>query len=412
MERIRTALFLDFDNLFSGLLELDRKAAYTLAREPGKWLDALATWKLSRSGRRDFLLRRAYMNPAGWIKDTEEGNDSGRVYFSRFRPNLTKSGLEVMDCPTLTSGQKNAADIRIVIDVLQSLDANTRYDEFIIASGDADFTPLLQCLRAADRRTIIISSGVAAQAYRSVANVYIDAEDLVTLLVGGYNLEQEAELPVSATSSGIDVSDKHGTEYRDRVEQRVREYIGNSDGPVLLSRLGIRLRSEFGDIIDRSQWFSTGSLGRFISMMPDLYTRDHYVWNPDIQSEPGGEKDTPERIAQICRIADLPLLSSAKWKATIEMLVHYGNTHDFNLTQATAWTRDQLKKKGIQVGRQAIGVILRASFFGGAALNANPVPNVEDIQKALIRSTTNRVQAAGLDLTEQETSELEGYFQG
>lgn len=136
------------------------------------------------------------------------------------------------------------------------------------------------------------------------------------------------------------------------------------------------------------------------------------MWNPDIQSEPGGENDTTERIAQICRITDLPLLNSSKWKATIEMLVCYGNTHDFNLTQATAWTRDQLKKNGIQVGRQAIGVILRASFFGGAALNANPPPNADDIREALIKSTANRANAAGLELSEEEIAELKTFLQG
>ncbi len=147
-------------------------------------------------------------------------------------------------------------------------------------------------------------------------------------------------------------------------------------------------------------------------MMPDLRTKNHYVWNPDIHSEPGGEEDTPELITQIFQITDLPLLSPAKWKATIEMLAHYGNTHDFSLTQATAWTRDELKREGIQVGRQAIGVILRAALFGGAARSVNPGPNADDIRAALIRSTTDRAQAASLNLTEEEIAELEEWLQG
>ena len=70
--------------------------------------------------------------------------------------NLPSRDLKVIECFSLTN-RKNAADIRIVIDILQSLSRPTRYDEFIIASSDSDFTPLLQCLRANGHRTIILS---------------------------------------------------------------------------------------------------------------------------------------------------------------------------------------------------------------------------------------------------------------
>ena len=172
MERIRSAFFLDFDNIYGGMYQLDRDAAYALADAPGRLLEALATRRLPSGGRRDLLVLRAYLNPAGFIQDSERGNDTDRLYLSRYRPNLTRSGFEVVDCPALTYEQKNAADIRIVIDVLQRLNAKTYYDEFIVASSDADFTPLLQHLRASDRRTTIISTGTTAPAYRNIASVY------------------------------------------------------------------------------------------------------------------------------------------------------------------------------------------------------------------------------------------------
>ena len=188
MERLRSALFFDFDNIFRGLVDRHRHVAYALAEDPERFLAALATLGLTEQ-RRAVLVQRAYMNPAGSIQDAEKGNAQGRLFFHRFRPNFTRAGFEVIDCPVLTAGQKNAADIRMVIDLMQLLSTTTAYDEFIIASADADFTPLLQLLRAQDRRTAVISAGPTAPAYRSIANVYVDAEDLVDLLVGVYELD-------------------------------------------------------------------------------------------------------------------------------------------------------------------------------------------------------------------------------
>lgn len=42
MLRITSALFLDFDNIFSGLLALDREAAFALAERPGRLLVPVA----------------------------------------------------------------------------------------------------------------------------------------------------------------------------------------------------------------------------------------------------------------------------------------------------------------------------------------------------------------------------------
>jgi uncharacterized LabA/DUF88 family protein len=49
----------------------------------------------------------------------------------------------VIDCPPLTSQNKNGADIRMVMDILDALNHQTRFNEFILLSSDADFTPLL-----------------------------------------------------------------------------------------------------------------------------------------------------------------------------------------------------------------------------------------------------------------------------
>lgn len=128
MDRIKSALFLDFDNIFGGLHSRDPQSAF--AENSSEWLAALATRGLPEGVRRELLICRVYLNPYGGnrIKDEERGTPN----FHRFRRKLTQSGFEVVDCCSMTNQHKNAADIRIVIDILQSLNQTTRYDEFIM----------------------------------------------------------------------------------------------------------------------------------------------------------------------------------------------------------------------------------------------------------------------------------------
>ena len=189
----KSALLIDFDNIFSALWSLDQRIAIKFASEPGDWLQILANSYLSEDARR-WLFARCYLNPAGFVSGP--GDAGERLYFSRFRPGFVRAGFEVVDCPAVSRGGKNAADIRIVIDALDLLSHRTRFDEFVIASGDSDFTPLLQRLRAEDRRIAVLSPGYLAAAYSAVADRIIGFEALETIL----NADIENDAPSSQTA--------------------------------------------------------------------------------------------------------------------------------------------------------------------------------------------------------------------
>jgi len=126
---LRSALFLDFDNIYLGLRKLDEEAADAFAKTPENWLTWLeggldAPSVLSRR----FLIRNVYLNPAP---------------FGMFRGIYIRAGFRTIDCPPLTSAGKNSADIYMVLDIVDALQSSTRYEEFVIASADADFTPVL-----------------------------------------------------------------------------------------------------------------------------------------------------------------------------------------------------------------------------------------------------------------------------
>jgi hypothetical protein len=61
----RSAMFIDFDNFFSGLLSSDPKAALELAERPSAWINRLATHDADDVRR--WLVLRCYMNPSGSI---------------------------------------------------------------------------------------------------------------------------------------------------------------------------------------------------------------------------------------------------------------------------------------------------------------------------------------------------------
>ncbi|GIG30624.1 NYN domain-containing protein [Cellulomonas marina] len=169
VRRLRCALFVDFDNVYIGLQRLDPAAAESFAGSPGHWLEALTAGSDADGDfERRFLVRSCYLNPSA---------------FSQFRPNFTRAGFSVVDCPSLTQQGKSSADINLVLDAVDALAAGTRYDEFVILSSDADFTPLALRCRASDRRVTIVTAGPAASAYRAVADTVITADELLGLLL-------------------------------------------------------------------------------------------------------------------------------------------------------------------------------------------------------------------------------------
>ncbi|MBT9291068.1 NYN domain-containing protein [Prosthecodimorpha staleyi] len=171
-ETLRSVLFVDFDNVFFALQSADKDAARAFANDPQSWLDAIESGVLieeadgSERIRRRILMRRCYANPA---------------VMRYFRPSFTRSGFQIVDCPPLTGKGKNSADIYMVVDMLDAMRHETRFDEFIILSGDADFTPVLTRLRAYDRRSVIYSNAVTAAAYKALCDGMITEERLIDL---------------------------------------------------------------------------------------------------------------------------------------------------------------------------------------------------------------------------------------
>jgi hypothetical protein len=105
--------------------------------------------------------------------------------FPFVRHHFLRSGFEIVDCPPLTAQLKNSSDIRMVMDVRDYLTHDTYFDEFVILSGDADFTPVLHRLRAHARRTVIYANDYTAAPYTAISDGEIRESDLISILLDG-----------------------------------------------------------------------------------------------------------------------------------------------------------------------------------------------------------------------------------
>jgi len=156
-----------------GLRKLDENAAEAFASRPSLWLQWLeAGLDAGGKTKRRFLVKNVYLNP---------------VTFGSYRAVYTRNGFRSIDCPPLTGQGKNNADIYMVLDIVDALQSGFRYDEFVIASTDADFTPILHRLRGQDRRTTLLTAGLSAAAYRAVCDSFVSPEVLADVALGQFD---------------------------------------------------------------------------------------------------------------------------------------------------------------------------------------------------------------------------------
>lgn len=185
-----SVVFVDYDNIYLSLKRKNEEAARRFSKEAGGWLRGIETGRLitatqgmNFAGPRRIVLNRCYGNPAPRRNASDNSTDMNSFPF--VRQNFLRAGFEVIDCPPLTGQLKNSADIKMVMDVLDYIKHQTYFDEFIVLSSDADFTPMLHRLRAHARRTVVYANDHTASAYTAISDGEVREQDLITLLMEG-----------------------------------------------------------------------------------------------------------------------------------------------------------------------------------------------------------------------------------
>lgn len=287
---MKSALFVDFDNIYSGLRQLDQATADRFARAPMEWVSwmvnslALPEHVSDGGTKRRILVRRCYLNPQA---------------YQRFRPYFNLAGFEIIDCPALTTGGKTSTDIHMVLDIVDLLQHEAHYDEFIVLSADADFTPVLRKLRRWDRRTTVLAIGFPSAAYRASADLVIDQDEFVRGALGVPKPHQPAlQQPAGAPESITGLADL------------VRTLVARSDAPVSLASLAGQAQDRIDGL--GASWCGHGSFGALLraSDIAPLRTSAHnggVVYDPARHGVPGAAaaQGTPSPSADPRVLAEL-----------------------------------------------------------------------------------------------------------
>lgn len=265
---ILTTIFVDYDNIYLSLRRKSEEAAKRFAKDAGLWLRELETGRLitptngvSPTMQRRIVMNRCYGNPVPRRNNNDNSTDMNSFPFVRHH--FLRSGFEVIDCPPLTAQLKNSSDIRMVMDVRDLLGHDTYFDEFIILSGDADFTPVLHRLRAHARRTVIFANDHTAAPYTSISDGEVREADLISLLLDG-TTAAEAEPNNVATQDRVPSITQMEVLRRDLINE-VAALVRQAGQPVPLEALADRLVRTLGH--DKTVGSGWGGAGGFRELL-------------------------------------------------------------------------------------------------------------------------------------------------
>ncbi len=101
--------------------------------------------RLAEKGR--VLVKRAY---ADWSR------------YRDARHELQNAGLGLIEMPSAREGAKNRADIQMAVNAMELAYSRDHVDNFVIVSGDSDFTPLVGKLRELNKRVIGVGNRESA----------------------------------------------------------------------------------------------------------------------------------------------------------------------------------------------------------------------------------------------------------
>lgn len=192
MRIVTSALYVDFDNIF---LTIRGKYYESVARkfalnidEWMKYIISFGTQDLYGSSfRRRFQKKTMYFNPTS---------------FKDYRLSFLRAGFKVVDCPPLLRG-KTCADMNIAVDMITDL-YNHNYDEYVLFSGDVDFSPVLLHINENCKTTLQLGVGGQASHYRNSASVSLSEDEFIKsfngeiVQVGNYSVQKNG-----VTATGV-----------------------------------------------------------------------------------------------------------------------------------------------------------------------------------------------------------------
>lgn len=199
-------------------------------------------------------------------------------------------------------------------------------------------------------------------------------------------------------------------ESRAKFEGLVTVRYAEASEPINLASLAHELRRELGAVATDSQWFGYGGFGRALQALnlPEVRMSQHFIWDSNRHAAVAPDEELqqwqtlPEAVHRVTQALKLPSLPEQSWHHVHDSLAAFVASYEFNLTEATRWSRDRLAEEGVRVSRQAVGVVVRGAAYGGCPLYRQPPPQAEEIAEAFVDNVLSRAEAADVDLSSED----------
>jgi hypothetical protein len=430
-EEVFSALYVDFDNIYTRLYEQDINLARTFGSNPQRWMrwiEGHALRMMYGDGvRRRILKRCCYLNP---------------IRYHEFRPYFIRTAFQVVDCPPLTNYGKTSADIHLVMDCMDALAHPTRFDEIIILSGDADFTPLLLRIQEHARRSLVLSVGYTSPAYAAACSWRIREDWFISQALEEARDENDRDerdarpearaderlprvaavvQPPAATAAAPRIN--LPALKRARIVEAIRQLAAESATAVPLPTLAQVLQQEHEEARD---WFGAGSLRAVLGVLdisPLVYDAAGrgYILDPGRHERPESDAaraDFRLNHPALCdfalkvhRLTDLPLLSPEQYAILFDILAE--ETAGPALPRATMARNieDRCEEEGLPVDGAEIAFILDALVRGGAGPGVTPPPDAGRLARTLTADAAELCKLSQLDIGPHEHELLKQWLQ-
>ncbi|MDR2489176.1 MAG: NYN domain-containing protein [Desulfovibrio sp.] len=447
-EEIYSALYVDFDNIYTRLAEQEQALARTFATNPQRWmrwLEGHALRMMYGDGvRRRILKRCCYLNP---------------IRYHEFRPFFIRTAFQVVDCPPLTNYGKTSADIHLVMDCMDALAHVTRFDEIIILSGDADFTPLLLRIQEHARRSLVLSVGYTSPAYAAACSWRIREDWFIAQALEEPHLEEneprEERIPdlrhsdhresrapderSRATAASEREPHEQGNRQdkgsgislpgykRARLIESIKRLVEESSVPVPLPSVAQVLRREQDASPD---WFNAGTLRDLLESL-DLTPIEFspigqgFVYDPNRHDRPeeSGLRDDfrlhmpalYDFALKVHRLTDVPLLKPEHYSILLNMLTDEVKHHGFSRSEIVRHIEDRCEDEELPVSASQISFVVEAVIRGGINLSAGGKTDthidLKKVRRAFLQRVIELCKLFQLSLNPAEMALLQEWLQ-
>jgi hypothetical protein len=312
-----------------------------------------------------------------------------------------------------------------VLDAVDALSADTRYDEFVILSADADFTPLALRCRAADRRVTIITAGPAASAYRAVADTVITADELADL-VKHPEPPAPAEPPMSTVDKGrtspqtspSSTPAKTGPPPNSPARKAVLRLVRSADRP--LAGGGVAQAALKADpTLSTAGWEGAGAFFPWLAQaVKEVGAASRpapgFVWDPKRFSEAdlqgASVVDLPPLQRQVVDVTDIPNLPAERYRILLTTLADDVTAVPFARAETSKRVRDACQAAGAKIGRASVNTVINGVLYAGLDLTTKPT--AKKVAETWADNVVGLCRGARMELSPKDVAAIRAWVGG